>query len=90
MHRHLDADLSCMGIYAPRGLIAVTIIHQWRRYELAIQSIFLAFKHAATIMCEYRFAVKSMFSSCATHRINKCPLQQQLFLTFIASGICYN
>ena len=50
---------------------------------------FLGFKQAATIMCEYRFAIKSMFSLCATHRINKCTLQQ-LFLTFIASGICYN
>ena len=38
---------------------------------------FLAFKHAATIMCEYRFVIKSMFLSCATQRINKRTLQQQ-------------
>ena len=31
-----------------------------------------------------------MFLSCATHRFNKCTFQQQLFRTFIASGICYN
>ena len=39
---HLCADLLGMGNYAPRRSIAVTIIHQWQRYELAIQSMFLS------------------------------------------------
>ena len=30
----------CCDIYAPRGSIAVTIIRQWRRYEVAFQSMF--------------------------------------------------
>ena len=38
--RKLCADVLCTGIYASRGSIAVTIICQWQRYELAIQSIF--------------------------------------------------
>ena len=57
----------------------MTIIRQWQRYELTIQSLFLVFKHALTIMCECRFAIKPMFLSCATHQINKSTLQQQLF-----------
>ena len=74
-------------IWAPRGSIAVTIIYQRRMYELAFQPMFFSFKHVATIMCDYHFAIKSMFLLCATHQINKCTLQQQVFSTIIASGI---
>ena len=43
-HRNLSAHLLGAGIYVPQHLgtersIAVTIIRQWQRYELAIQSM---------------------------------------------------
>ena len=60
----------------------MTIIRQWEGMNLLFSLCFcLAFKHAATIMSGYRFAIKPMFLSSASHQINKCTMQQQLFRT---------